>query len=168
MSPGTMGGRIANASPIIRDSGGSNSGVGAYLGGIETEGGGTAPTREDVIYQTGGLTANEAEKGMVRLASSYRVVYIVTSAPARVRLYTTTSDQDRDYGRPITYDPYPGLGITLDYLTASVLLAAPIVPVADGTTFAAVGLAPPADVPITVTSVFGGAIAVTLTYFPME
>lgn len=138
----------------------------------ETVGGyvpGPAPlgqARRDIVsYTTAVLGVNEAEMGMITMSSVYRLLWIQTNAPARVRLYELTSDQLRDYGRPLTYDPYPGLSIVLDYLTSTELLSAPISPVATGATF---DTPLSAHVPITVTSVNGGAITVTLTFTALE
>lgn len=164
MSPGSMGGRVANASPVSFGIGG----VGAVVTGIGGDGGSAGSetaTREIITYTTGSLTANEAEKGLVALGSRYIVLYIKTSAAARVRLYASEGDQDGDLGRPLTYDPAPGLGIVMDYLTSTTLLEAPLAPIPEGAVFDP-GLG--VNVPITVTSVYGGSITVTLTYVTLE
>lgn len=162
MAPGTMGGRAANASPIDFRSGATIPLVGS---GGTGEGTATLPTRQEVVFTTGALTVGEIKQGVIDMASHYRLMYIKTSAPARVRLYFSVADRDRDLDRPITFDPYPGLGIVMDYLTADILLEAPLTPMAEGAVF---GTTPGVSVPYNVTSVFGGSIIVTLTWIALE
>lgn len=121
--------------------------------------------RRVTTYTTRDLTAGEIEKGFILLASDYRILYIQTSAPARVRLYTTQEDQDTDLSRAVTTQPNPGLGIVMDYLTAAVLLEAPLSPVPEGATFTN---PLSTNIPISVTSVSGGIITVTLTWVAEE
>lgn len=165
MSPGSMGGRVANASPVsVR----ASANVGLITGGGPSDGGGSgggAAVRADATYATGALAAGEAEKGRITMSTYYSVVYIRTNAAARVRLYVSTGDQNGDYGRPITYDPAPGLGIVMDFLTDASLLQAPLTPIPEGVTFdSTLG----SGVPITVTSVDGGPVTVTLTWINQE
>lgn len=163
MSPGTMGGRVANASPLDFRSGAVMPLIGGGGGGYRP------PPRRVAAYVTGLLAANEAEKGFIEMASHFQVQYIKTNVPARVRLYARTSDRDGDYGRPITYDPIPGLGIVMDYLTATGYLEAPLSPQPEGSTFGAEPNTPGSPlVPITVTSVDGGSVEVTLSYIHLE
>jgi hypothetical protein len=162
MAPGTMGGRVANAAPIDADGSG---GLLPLLDAVASGTDGGLATRTEVSYTTADLGVNVLEKGTVEMSTAYQVIYIVTDIPARVRLYVNATNQDRDGDRPITYDPYPGLGIFMDYLTAPELLAAPVIPPAAGAIFDPdQGVA----VPITVTSIYGGAVTVTLTYFAIE
>lgn len=159
MSPGSMGGRVANAAPIAFRAGANAA---FMLGG---GGGYSPPVREAGVFITRALLANEVEQGVIELGRHYRILYLQTSAPARVRLYVTPNDRDSDFGRPLTYDPPPGLGIVMDFLTAPDLLAAPLSPIPEGAIFdEAQGNA----VPINVTSVNGGSITVTLTYIALE
>lgn len=176
MVPGTMKGRVANAAPVA--GGGAVSGSGSFGGGAfsgvtgdpTTGDTGAVLFRQLATYTTTTTTnPNDQEQGTISMAADYRVLYIQTSAPARVRLYASVSDRMRDIGRPLTYDPFPGLGIVMDFLTSSALLAAPLSPVAEGALFTTDSEGHiVSDVPITVTSIGGGAITVTLTYTALE
>ena len=162
MSPGTMSGRLANASPTS-----FKSSAAAPLTSSGAGGGGlaTLPVRQELIIVTGTLIQNEVRQGSINMATHYRVMKIKTNVPARVRLYVSTSDRDRDTDRPVTFDPFPGLGIVMDYLTASILLEAPLSPMAEGAIFdAGQGIL----VPYNVTSVLGGSVTVTLTWIALE
>lgn len=121
--------------------------------------------RRKVIYTTGPLDAQQIEQGLVDLSTHYLILYIQTSIPSRVRLYTNAPDQVKDLGRGPTTLPAPGMGIVMDYLTASVLLEAPLTPVPHGVSF---GTPPSARTPISVTSVNGGPVTVTLTWVSEE
>lgn len=121
--------------------------------------------RRTAVYQTRDLAAGATELGLIRLSSDYRILYIKTSDPARVRLYVTEADRATDLDRGPTTEPQPGLGIVMDFITADVLLEAPLSPVPEGATFS-----DPLskDIPISVTSVNGGPIVVTLTWVAEE
>lgn len=181
MVPGTMKGRVANASPVAGSvttsgfGGGAGGGGGGPFGGvtgdpITTTSTGAVLFRQIATYATTTTTsAGYQEQGTISMAADYRVLYIQTSAPARVRLYASISDRERDIGRPLTYDPFPGLGIVMDWLTSSALLAAPLSPVAEGALFTTDSEGHIiSDVPITVTSIDGGNITVSLTYTALE
>ena len=162
MSPGTMSGRLANAGPINFKSVGQTSLLsGAGVGGGST----TLPTRQVVTIVTASLAAGEIMQGNVDMSTHYRIMYVKTSVPARVRLYIAVADRDRDKDRPITFDPYPGLGIVMDYLTADILLEAPLSPMAEGAIFSA---SQANLVPYNVTSINGGPVTVTLTWIALE
>lgn len=164
MSPGSMGGRVANAAPIT-----SGRGAGLVLGGGGGAGGYVPPERRIAVYTTGALAVNEPEKGLIEMGSRFRIQYITTSAQARVRLYARVMDQESDFGRPILYDPPPHLGIIMDFLTATEFLDAPLSPEPEGSTFGTAPNEPGATtVPITVTAIDGGSVTVTLTYVHLE
>lgn len=125
----------------------------------------TGGARRKATYTTADLNAGSVEQGFITLASDYRILYIQTTAPARARLYCSVEDQVIDLDRDVTTQPNPGLGIVMDYLTADVLLEAPLSPVPEGATFT-----DPLskNIPISVTSVNGGQITVTLTWVAEE
>lgn len=133
---------------------------------VDSGGGGVGGQIRNVgTYTTAALSVGAIETGTISLSSDYRILYIATDVPARVRLYTTTAAQTADLGRSTTTAPAPGLGIVMDYLTALALLEAPLSPVAEGATFS-----DPlsSDIPISVTSVNGGVVTVTLTWVTFE
>lgn len=170
MVPGTMHGRFANASLTLNPGQLVQASDQSAPGDSEDTGDSLQLVRSTTTYTTDSLLAGAAEKGTISMASDYRVLFIETDVSARVRLYATKTAQDSDYGRPITYDPGFGIGIVMDYLTSSPdLLKAPLAPVAEGATF---DLDDDGnlvtDVPITVTSVDGGTVTVTLTYTSLE
>jgi hypothetical protein len=134
-------------------------------GGTPTPPPGIGTGRRIATYITQALEAGGVEQGVIALSSDYRILYIQTSHPARVRLYVSQEAQQEDVDRDVTTQPRPGLGIVMDYLTADVLLEAPLSPVPEGATFT-----DPLskNIPISVTSVNGDIITVTLTWVAEE
>lgn len=129
---------------------------------------GTVGLRTTALYTTTALGAGAYELGSIAMAKGYRLLQIQTSAPARVRLYTTAAKQATDAARAVGVDPDPNAGVVLDYLTAAgygTVTAADLSPVPTG---ASTEAAPVTAIPITVTAVGAGAITVSLTYVSME
>lgn len=121
--------------------------------------------RKTATYTTGALSALETEAGFITLAPDFRVLTVATNAPARVRLYARVVDQQTDMERAASTDPTPGVGIIMDFVTADVLLSSPLAPIPEGANLES----PPRDsIPISVTSVNGGPITVTLTWVAEE
>lgn len=121
--------------------------------------------RHKAIYTTGELTMSQTEIGVIRLSLGYRILHIATTAPARVRLYDTAADRDFDRVRPVAIIPAPSVGIVMDFLTVPQMLAAPLSPVPEGANLEST---PSALIPISVTSVNGGTVTVTLTWVRTE
>jgi len=89
-------------------------------------------TRDTVSKTTASLAVGASESGTISLAAAYRLYKITTSAPARVRLYTTTSKRDADVDRPIGTDPTGDHGLQLEFVSAAGLLSADLSPLVDG------------------------------------
>lgn len=90
------------------------------------------PIRIAAGYTTGLINPNSTEVGRITMANGIRVYKISTSAPARVRLYSTMNQRDADLDRPVGTDPLPNAGVILDVLTTPNHLAFLLVPSADG------------------------------------
>jgi hypothetical protein len=121
--------------------------------------------RQTSTYTTGDLAADESEIGRIALATGFRILSIATSDPARVRLYDTPEDCEADLERAISAYPEPGIGIILDFLTADELLSSSLSPIPEG---ASMESPANASIPISVTSVSGGQITVTLVWVRTE
>ncbi len=140
--------------------------LGAANGPTGTGSGGSGSKRQTAVYTTApDLEEGQVELGTLKLANAYWIYYIQTDVPARVRLYCSEEARDSDVERTTTTEPPPGLGIVMDYLTADVLLGAPLSPVPEGATFTTPLTR---DIPISVTSVNGGQVVVTLTWVSAE
>lgn len=89
-------------------------------------------TRRAAIISTGVLSVGARESGLVQLAPAYRLYRLVTSVPARVRLYVSIAKRDADVARPVSVDPGADSGLVLDYVTTSGFLGGDLSPVIDG------------------------------------
>lgn len=121
--------------------------------------------RRKSVYTTRELTVSQTEVGVIPLSLGYRILHIATTAPSRTRLYDTAADRDFDLVRPVSIIPAPSVGIVMDFLTVPQMLAAPLSPVPEGVNLEST---PSALIPISVTSVNGGTITVTLTWVRTE
>lgn len=110
---------------------------------------------------TASLAAGASEQGTITLAAGYRLLRITSSAPARVRLYTTAAKQAADLARPIGTDPAGDHGCVLEYVATSGLLSADLSPTVDGFDGKA---APDGAIPITVTNTGAGIVAIQVDF----
>jgi hypothetical protein len=123
-------------------------------------GGAAGAPREDVSKTTASLADQASETGVITMATGYRISKIVTSVPARVRLYATAAKRDADATRAIGDDPTGDHGLMLEYITATGLLSAALSPMVDGYSLEAT---PSEDIPYTITNLSGGNSPVTVT-----
>ena len=121
--------------------------------------------RRKAIYVTHDLQKGETEKGFIKMAMDFKVLYIETDFSARTRLYSTVQGREDDTMRDVATDPPPGMDIILDFVTATVLLKSSLSPIPEG---ANLEVAPSGLIPISVTSVNGGPITVTLIWVATE
>jgi hypothetical protein len=128
-------------------------------GGLYRAPGASAADLLTATYTTASLAAGGSEQGTVTLGWGYRILDVATSAPARVRLYTTTAARNADVARAVGTSPGYNAGVVMDVLTtntATLNLAPEIIGhLRDGTG---------AAIPITVTATSAGTVTVTLTY----
>ena len=80
---------------------------------------GTGFTRQTTTFTTASLAANAGESGTLTLAKGYRLLKLMTTRPARVRLYTTAAKRDADVARPIGTAPTGDHGCLLDLVTTA-------------------------------------------------
>ncbi len=128
-------------------------------GGLYRAPGASAADLLTATYTTAALVAGGSEQGLVNLAWGYRLLDIATSAPARVRLYTTAAARAADVTRGVGTTPGYGAGLVMDVLTTNTATLNLAPEVAghnrDGSNGA---------IPITVTASNAGAVTVTFTY----
>jgi hypothetical protein len=120
---------------------------------------GPFPSRATATKTTASLAVNASESGTVTLAKGYRLYRITTSAPCRVRLYSTTAKRDADISRPIGTDPTGDHGVMLEFVSTEGLLTADLSPVVDGFDGKAT---PDGAIPISVTNTGAGTVAITV------
>jgi hypothetical protein len=121
--------------------------------------------RRKATYFTRELAAGAIEQGEIKLALGFRILHIATDKPSRTRLYATKADQTFDLTRDVSTIPDPKTGIIMDFLTVAQMLSAPLSPIPEG---ASLEDTPSVLIPISVTSVAGGPVAVTLTWVRTE
>lgn len=126
---------------------------------------GSGNHRRKAVYVTHDLQPGEIEKGFITMAMDFKVLDITTDFPARTRLYSTAQGREDDTMRDVATDPPPGMDIILDFVTAVVLLKSSLSPIPEGANLEDV---PNGLIPISVTSVNGGPITVTLTWVATE
>jgi hypothetical protein len=118
------------------------------------------PTRATAAYTTASLAAGATETGTVTLTASYRLLRIVCSAAARVRLYTTAAKRTADAARPIGTDPTGDHGLMLEAVLTAGVLALDLSPTVDGFDGKAT---PDGAIPVAVTNTGASAAAITTT-----
>lgn len=89
-------------------------------------------TRRNAIITTAALGVGGREVGLVQLAPGYRLYRLVTSVPARVRLYTSVAKRDADVSRSIVTASVADSGLVLDYVTTASFLGGDLSPVIGG------------------------------------
>lgn len=112
------------------------------------------------------LTVNQNSEQTISLADSYRLLRVAVNANARVRLYTTAANQTSDLARLFGVNPPEGAGVVLDWMSNfPTLTQADLTPVVDGSSMEAT---PTPDIPITITSLNGGAVTVAFIWMALE
>lgn len=91
-------------------------------------------SRIDQAFSTASLAAGVEAVGSVVLAPGWRLYKVTTNRPARVRLYTSTTQRGLDLSRPVTDDPDTASdhGLLLEVLTQSGFLSMELSPEVDG------------------------------------
>lgn len=90
-------------------------------------------TRQNItVSEATFLNQNESFSGTVVMAPQYKVLQIVTTAPMRVRLYTTLSKRDDDLSRTIGTPIPEGSGLMMEFVSSAGLLSADLTPIVDG------------------------------------
>lgn len=126
-----------------------------------------AGVRSDAQHTTAALPANAGESSTIAMGKTFTLLAIATSAPARVRLYTTPDKRDADVARPATQTPVGDHGLIAEFITAAGQLSWQLSPatigadlknIPDGTAALRVDNRGPA----------GTAITVTATHVPIE
>ena len=141
-----------------------------FFGGSAASGGGGDPvtqTRTTATFTTNSLAAAARQMGMIEMATTYLLLSIEVSGPARVRLYASSAQRNADALRGRGTDPLASAdhGIIFDYAIeeaeGAVRTLSPMIVGAtkEGTL-----------VPITIDNISNGAqaIEVKLTYLRTE
>jgi hypothetical protein len=124
------------------------------------------PMRQTGTVTTPVLTTNQVYQGTISLARSYRLLHISVSANARVRLYSTAANQANDVSRLFGVNPPEGAGVILDWESNyPTLTQADLTPTVDGSSMEST---PSTNIPISITSLNGGAVTVNLTWLALE
>lgn len=128
---------------------------------------GVVPSRTTATYTTASLAAQGSETGNIQLSVGYRLYKIVSSRPARVRVYATTAHRTADAARLMGVDPVGDHGVILEFAAQSALLSAVLSPFVDG---ASMESSPVNQIPISIQNLdsAAGTVAVTLTWLGTE
>lgn len=91
-------------------------------------------SRQDKVFSTASLAPDAEAVGTVDLAPGWRIYKVTTNRPARVRLYTSTTQRTLDLGRAIADDPdlESDHGLLLEVLTDGSPNAFELSPQVDG------------------------------------
>jgi hypothetical protein len=90
-------------------------------------------TRQNVhVSEATFLTTGQSFTGTLVMSPQYRVLQITTTAPMRVRLYTTLSKRDDDLSRTIGTPIPEGSGLMMEFVSSAGLLSADLTPIVDG------------------------------------
>lgn len=130
-------------------------------------GGGGGSTRTNVSVTTPSLAPNVPSSATpITMATSYRVLSLSTSQPARVRLYATVAQQTADLNRPIGVDPLANSGLMLDYVTLGTQSRS-LNPLVDGANYEEI---PTSVIAMTVTNLTltAGTVQVTMGFLRTE
>jgi hypothetical protein len=123
----------------------------------------TLPRRTS-FQTTPSLTIGESNLGAIAMAKGYRVYAVTTSAPARVRLYSSITAQGADVTRSPSIEPGPGTGVVLDAVTPDTNRFA-LTPQVQG---ASLDYIPTSNVPMTITATVAGPVTVIVLWVPTE
>lgn len=125
--------------------------------------GGGSQVRQTARITTASLASQATQIGTVALGKGYRLLIIDTSAPCRVRLYTTAAARDADLNRQIGFEQPQGSSLMLEFISTPALLTADLSPTVDG--FNSDGLA---YYSVTNLGYSATPIVIDLTYLPTE
>lgn len=128
---------------------------------------GSSYTRTTVAITSSSLAPAAQQQATIALPAGYRLYKIVTTKPARVRLYTTAAKQAADLSRGLAGVPSGDHGLVFEFQSSSSLLSADILPMVDGVDLSTT---PSGAVPITIDNLDSstGATTVTFTYVRTE
>lgn len=125
-------------------------------------------SRQDAVITTPSLAPAASAAGNLTLAAGYRLLRIVTTRPARVRLYTDSAARVADGDRKVGIKATAGSGLVFEFISDAALLSSDLTPLVDG----AVLSDTPGDtaVPYAITNLdtVAGPVSVTLTYIRTE
>lgn len=125
------------------------------------------PLREITQVTTESLVKDQSTSEYLTMATAYRLYWIQTDRPARVRIYATPGHRDLDVDRPIGTLPMGDHGLIFEYVTTAEQLSAVLTPVVDG---ANLEEWPTADIPCTITNLDKdeSPVKVSLNYIRTE
>jgi hypothetical protein len=134
---------------------------------LQAGGGAPSATRTTASYTSPSLAVNGVAQGSITLAKSYRILQVVTSVAARVRLYDRAAKQTADVNRPVGNVPTGDHGVICDFVGTPALLSVNATPPIIGSSMEAT---PSTSIPITVNNLSGAVatISVALEYFAEE
>jgi len=118
-------------------------------------------TRNTTPITTGSLAVGGTFSGNLTLASAYRLYKITTSAPCRVRLYTSTAKRTADTSRPIGTAPTGDHGVAFEFVSTVSLLSSEIVPAVDGYD---AKTTPDGLIPISIVNTGTGSATITVSF----
>lgn len=121
--------------------------------------GGSSIVRTTSAVTTTSLANNVNWQSTIALAQGYRLMKIVTSAAARVRIYAGSTYQSADLNRSSNKQPTGDHGLISEYTTTAGVLSAILSPFVDGATFDGTN-----NAPITVTNLSGSTATITVTF----
>jgi hypothetical protein len=128
---------------------------------------GPLQARGTTTVTTSSLAAGAVDSSITcPLATTYRLLSIQTSRPARVRLYNTTAKRTADLSRPVGTDPVSDTGVMLEFVTVDTAVHG-LSPLTDGASMETV---PGASIPMSVTNndTVTGTVAVTFAWQRIE
>lgn len=125
------------------------------------------PSRSIIQVTTESLVKDQSTSEYLTMATAYRLYWIQTDRPARVRIYATPGHRDLDVDRPIGTLPTGDHGLIFEYVTTAEQLSAVLTPVVDG---ANLEEWPTADIPCTITNLDKdeSPVKVSLNYIRTE
>ena len=82
--------------------------------GLTGQTGSDTRARESTYFTTAILASHTVEMGTASIATTFELLQVVLSSPARVRLYDTAAARDADLNRPVTQSPVSGFGLIVE------------------------------------------------------
>ena len=89
--------------------------------GVQGPPGTASGIRETATLTTGMINNLNWATGTFSLATSFEILRVVLSGPARIRLYNTAANRDADIGRSVYQAATQGMGLILDINATTVL-----------------------------------------------
>ena len=82
--------------------------------GLTGQTGSDTRARESTYFTTALLTINTVEIGTASIATTFELLQVVLTSPARFRLYDTAAARDADLNRPVNQNPVSGFGLIVE------------------------------------------------------